>query len=366
MKLAWKELTRRPSRFLTAGGALTLIVILLLLLGGLLDGLYLSATAALRAQSASVIVYSTESRDSLLRSRIEPSTREQVAAVDGVESVTGFGIALLGAKIPGRSDLADVAVFGYEAANARVPAPLPTGQVYADRTLQDEGVAIGDTLLLGPAQTPVTVKGWVEDTAYLFQSGLWANAETWRRVLAENRPDQVLGPGTFQALLVTPHEGVSDQRVANAIDTQVPGVSALTKQEAILGLPGVEQQSSTFASIIGVTFLVAGLVVALFFALVTLERVGLFGVLKAIGANSRTLAAGLALQALLIAAGAFALGGALTLLLARVIPPEVPLQLVPKRAIFIAIGIVVTALIGSAISFRRIVRIDPASAVGGS
>jgi len=38
MKLAWKELIRRPSRFLTAGGALTLIVILLLLLGGCSTG----------------------------------------------------------------------------------------------------------------------------------------------------------------------------------------------------------------------------------------------------------------------------------------------------------------------------------------
>ena len=366
MRLAWKELIRRPSRFLTAGGALTLIVILLLLLGGLLYGLYLSATAAIRAQSAAVIVYSADSRDSLLRSRIEPSTREQVASVDGVESVSGFGIALLGAEIPGQSDLADVALFGYEAPNARVPAPLPTGQVYADRTLQDERVAIGDTLLLGPAKTPVTVQGWVQDTAYLFQGGLWGDAETWRSVLAANRPDQVLGPGTFQALLVTPHEGVSPQQVADAIGGQVPGVSALTRQEAILALPGVEQQSSTFASIIGVTFVVAGLVVALFFALVTLERVGLFGVLKAIGAGSRRLAAGLAFQALLIAGGAFALGGVLTLVLAQVIPPEVPLQLLPKRAVFIAIGIVVTALIGSAISFRRIVRIDPASAVGGS
>jgi putative ABC transport system permease protein len=225
---------------------------------------------------------------------------------------------------------------------------------------------VGDTLLLGPAGSAVTVKGWVEDTSFLYQGGLWSDAATWREVLAANRPDQVLGPGTFQALLVTTHLGVSDQEVAAAIDTGVAGVSALTKQEAILALPGVEQQSSTFASIIGVTFLVAGLVVALFFALVTLERVGLFGVLKAIGAGSRTLAAGLALQALLIAGGAFALGGTLTVALERVIPAGVPVQLVPKRAVFIAIGIVVTALVGSAISFRRIVRIDPASAVGGS
>lgn len=365
MKLAWRELVRRPSRFLTAGGALTLIVILLLLLGGLLDGLYLSATAAIRAQSASVIVYSADSRNSLIRSRIEPATRARVEAVDGVESVSGFGVVLLGAQMP-RGKLVDTALFGYEAANSKVPAPPPSGRVYADRALEDDGVQLGDVLLIGPAKTPVTVEGWVEDTSYLFQGGLWANADTWREVLAENRPDQVLGAGTFQALLVTPHLGVPDREVADAIDAAVPGVSALTTHEAILALPGVEQQSSTFASIIGVTFVVAGLVVALFFALVTLERVGLFGVLKAIGASSRTLAAGLVLQALLIAGGAFALGGAITVALERAIPPEVPVQLVPRRAVFIAVGIVVTALLGSAISFRRIVRIDPASAVGGS
>jgi len=236
VKLAWRELVRRPSRFLTAGGALTLIVILLLLLGGLLDGLYLSATAAIRAQSASVIVYSADSRDSLIRSRIESATRARVEAVDVVESVSGFGVVLLGAQMPG-GKLVDTALFGYEAANSKVPAPPPSGRVYADHALEDDGVQLGDVLLIGPARTPVTVEGWVEDTSYLYQGGLWAEADTWRQVLAENRPDQVLGAGTFQALLVTPHLGVPDRDVADAIDAAVPGVSALTTHEAILSLP---------------------------------------------------------------------------------------------------------------------------------
>ena len=366
MKIAWKELTRQPGRFITAGGALTLITMLLLLLGGLLDGLYLSATAAIRAQSASVIVFSTDARDDLIRSRIDPATRAQIAAVPGVESVFGFGLTLIGAQVPSVSDPIPVAVFGYEAANAKVPAPLPTGQVYADTSLRAQGVQFGQTLLLGQAKTPVVVKGWVSDTSYLFQGGLWANAGTWQQVLAANRPDQALAPGSFQGILVTPHQGLSPQQVAQQIDTAVPGVNALTKEQAIMALPGVSQQESTFASIINTTFLVAGLVVALFFALVTLERVGLFGVLKAIGANSRTLAAGLALQALLIAAGALALGGVLTLGFSFIIPSTVPLQLLPGRAAVTAVGLVLTALVGSAISFRRIVRIDPASAVGGS
>jgi putative ABC transport system permease protein len=167
-------------------------------------------------------------------------------------------------------------------------------------------------------------------------------------------------------MLVIPQEGVSPQTMASRIMDSVPGVEALTLDEAIASLPGVTQQQSVFAAVIGITFAVAGLVVALFFALLTLERVGLFGVLKAIGTPSRSLAGGLVLQAILIAAGAFALGGLLTWGLAQLIPKDVPLQLLPRRVVITAVGLALTAMIGSAISFRKIIRIDPATAVGGS
>ena len=165
---------------------------------------------------------------------------------------------------------------------------------------------------------------------------------------------------------MTPEQGVDPVALVGAIDAQVPAVTALTKQDAILGLPGVKDQQSVFTAIIWVTFVVAGLVVALFFALLTLERVALFGMLKAIGSSSRTLAAGLSLQAVLIAIGAFVVGGLITLGLGAVIPAAIPLDLEVRRAVFTVLGLIVTALIGSAISFRRIVRIDPATAVGGS
>ncbi|MGZ8600559.1 MAG: ABC transporter permease [Actinomycetota bacterium] len=364
MRLGWRELVRRPGRFLAAGGALTLIVILLLLLGGLLDGLARASTGAYRAQSAEVIVYSVESRDSLLRSRIEPEIEDRIRAVDGVVDVSGLGVVLIGGTIPRGFGTADLAVFGYEEANARVPVPPEPGWGYADRTLEADGLRLGDTISVGPARIPVRIVGWVQDTRYLAQSGLWVNPETWREVLVTSRPDAALGPDTFQVALVQTDQPA--EALAERIQTTVPGTTPLTIDEAILALPGVEAQSSTFFQIISVTFVVAGLVVALFFALVVLERLGLFGMLKAVGASSGQLAAGLVTQATLVALGAFALGGLVALGLSLVIPAEVPVDLEPRRAVLTAVGVLVTALIGSALSFRRIVRIDPASAVGGS
>jgi hemin transport system permease protein len=366
MKLAWRELIRRPRRFVVAGAALTLIALLLLVLGGILDALIGSSTGLLEAQSAPLIVYSSDSKGSIDRSRVDASQMEAIAAVPGVRVASGLGVAFLAGHVPGRAALADVAVFGYEASNREVPAPPSSGRGYADASLKDDGVSLGQTIELGTARTPVRVIGWVQGTDYNQQGGLWVDPSTWREALNDNIPDAAVAPGTFQAVLVTPEGGTQVAMLANAIDVAVPGVSALTIPEAIDGIPGVAQQQSVFTSIIGVTFAVAGIVVALFFALLTIERIGLLGVLKAIGASSRTLAAGLSLQALLITSGALALGSVLALVLARVIPAAVPLSLSPGRFVFTAVGLIAAALIGSAISFRRIVRIDPASAVGGA
>ena len=364
MRLALRELRRAPRRFLPTTAALALLVILLLVLGGLLDGLYNGSTGALRAQESDLVVYSTESRDSIIRSRIDAATRDTVAAVAGVAETYGLGIGLVGARVPGERELADTAVIGYEGAVDGVPAPPPPGQAWADSSLEADGVGEGDRLLLGPERVPIEVRGFVEDTSYLQQGGLWVEPETWREVLNRSRPGSAVEDGTFQVVWVDVAEGADVDRVARRIDAATGTTNTLTRDDSILALPGIEAQDTTFTQIIFVTFVVAGLVVALFFALLTLERTGLFAVLKAVGASSRQLIAGLALQAVVVSAVAFVVGGTIALLLTLGIPESVPLQLTVSRAVFVAVGVLVMAMIGGAISLRRIVRVDPASVVG--
>ena len=354
MSLAWRELVRRPGRFAVAGSALTLLVVLLFLLGGLLDGLFLGSTGAIRSLDGDAVVYSDDSRSSVLRSRIDPDVRAAVEGVDGVDAVGGLGVALLGATHDG--DLLDAAVLGYELAPEGVPDPPPPGEAWADRRL---GVEEGDVLRLGPAEVELTVAGLVDDTSYLLQGALWVEAGTWREGLRSSRPDAALGDDVFQALVV------QGDATPDAIDGATGGATAtLTKDEAVLSLPGTKQQNSTFTALIGVTLFVSGLVTALFFALLTLERASLYATLKALGARSGRLVGGVVLQAVAVAAGALVVGGVLALLLAAVVPEGVTVQLEPRRIATSALLVVVTAALGAAVSLRRIVRIDPATAIG--
>jgi putative ABC transport system permease protein len=370
MRLALREMRRRPGRFAAAGVTLTLVAVLLMFLGGLLDGLIRSATGAYEAQDADVLVYSATAEDSLLRSRVPADLRASVEGVDGVEQVGGLGVAQLGGRRPGAEvrDLLDVAVFGYELPPVGVPEPPGPGEAYADDVLEADGVEEGMVLEVGPARTEVRVVGFVSDTVYSGQGSLWASPDTWRTVVAENRPDAQLADDAFQALVVQVADGADPAEVAAGIDEATDGATAsLTKAAAIDALPGVADQRATFNQVLGVTVLVAVVVIALFFALLTVERTGLYGVLKAIGARSGTLFAGTVVQALVLTALASAVAASLALAAAAAIPAgTVPYVATPSRLLSSTALLLAAAVAGSAFSLRRVLRVDPASAIGST
>ena len=359
---------RRPGRFVVATIILTLIAMLLMFLGGLLDGLTAGATGALRAQQGELVVYSADSRDSLVRSRIAPDVRDAVEEVVGPDRVAGLGSVQLGARTEGGGprDLVSVVLFGYERAPRGLPVSIPgAGQVYADTSLRADGVAIGGVLRLGPTRSPVRVIGFLDDSRYLGQGSLWGSLETWRSVLAANRPGARVGDEVVQALVVS-GVGSDPEGTADAIDRATGGAtSTLTIAQAIDSLPGLSQQRTVFNQIIGVTVVIALIVVALFFALITVERTALYGVLKAIGARSGTLFAGVLLQAVVVTLIASVIGAAASLALDAAIPPgAIPFVASPERLLSSVAYLVLAAAVGCAFSLRRVLRVDPASAIG--
>jgi putative ABC transport system permease protein len=110
-------------------------------------------------------------------------------------------------------------------------------------------------------------------------------------------------------------------------------------------------------------WVVAALVVGSVIYLSALERLRDFAVFKAIGVSTRNIAAGLALQSIIVALLAALVGAGLSMLLGPLFPMQV---IVPVEA-FIALPAiaVVIGLIASATGLYRAVSVDPALAFGG-
>jgi len=110
-------------------------------------------------------------------------------------------------------------------------------------------------------------------------------------------------------------------------------------------------------------WIVAVLIVGSVVYLSALERLRDFAVFKAIGVPARSILAGLALQAVVVALLAAVLG----VILSRLLAPLFPLLVVVPASAYISLPLVaiVVGLLASLAGFRRAVAVDPALAFGG-
>lgn len=362
MKLGLRELRRRPKTFAVPTITLWLLALLLLYPSTILDGLYDASTGEFRQIDGELVVFSSDAHRSLFRSRIDEDTQARVARVPGVERAEGFSAIVLTARLPAGG--ADAEPFGISVVNPGAIDVGP-GEALADSSLQAAGVEVGSTVLVGPFRTPVTVVGTVDDHRLLLQGSLLTDDATWHEVIGQSDPEAALGPGVSQALVVHLADGVDADEVAAGIDAVTGGATdTLDVAAAIRALPGIEQQDATFGALRVATLAVAAVVVGLFLSFLTLERRPLFAAMKAIGASSRHLLVGVATQTSAMTLLAVAVAVAVTLVLGWVVPLDLPTTLRPSRVVETAVGLLATALVGSVLALRKIVSIDPASAIG--
>ena len=366
MRVGIAEIRRQKGRFLFITGALSFLVLLVLLLSALSDGLFYGNTGAIRNADAQAYAFSSDAEGSFVRSRLPDAAVAELSSTPGVSAASPLGLLLTGGEGPDGG--VDVALFGFEPDGAgaptelvegRLPRPEENGVSAVSTALRDQGVVLGSTITLGTVA--IEVVGFVEDAEYQGQSSMWVTVPTWAEARAAVRPETRGETGVITAVALQLDDGVSVD------DLESPaGTSVLTTAESYLAIPGVEQQRSTFSSIVTTTYLVAAIVVALFFALLTLEKRDLFAALKALGASTRRLAGILFSQAIVTSAIALVAGAGLAWLLGRAVPDQVPVLFLPGTLITVAISTFVSSLVGAVFSLRRIARIDPATALGGT
>lgn len=367
MILALREFQRGRGRFAAIVSALGLLVFLVLVLGALADGLFYGSTGAVRSTSANAYAFSEDAEGSLIRSRLQEEDVSSFASAPGVEAAGPVGVLLTGATSP--SGDTSVSVFGVDMdapgapatlVEGRLPEPGEQGVAAADTALESEGVALGSTITVGDVS--VEVVGLVGDASYQLQPSVWVAVPTWRAMRDAVRPELQGQREGINAVALRLAPGADPATVAAGI----PGTMALTASQTGLAIPGVEQQSSTLNAIIYTTLAVAALVVALFFALLVLEKRELFAALKALGSSTGRLGVGVIVQAAIASVLGVVLGALLARLFGLIVPATVPTLFRLDTLITIAVFTVVAGVIGALFSLRRIARIDPATAIGGA
>ncbi|HUQ40303.1 MAG TPA: ABC transporter permease [Acidimicrobiales bacterium] len=343
-----RDLQWRRRRFAVAAVGTALVFALTLLLGSLVGSLNGEVDRTLEGLGADRFVFPATATspfyglapfDQDVATTVAGSTRGRAAPVMMVRQAVDLG----------HEDVTDLfLVAGVPGGPGQPPvvegrAPSGPGEIALDRSA---GVAIGATVTL--AGRPYEVVG-----------------RTVRRTLSAGNPTGYLLLSDVQAAVLGGAR-LSSMVLVDGGDPDAPlpaGFRSFTRDEARADL--LRPSANALGSLVvlqALLWLVAAAIVGTVLYLSAVERTREFAVLKATGSTSAHIAAGLALQAVVVAVVASATAVVLARLLTPVFPLDVQLlggQIALTPAVAVLVG-----LLGSSVGMRHAVSVDPALAFG--
>lgn len=375
MFLAIRELVFARGRFALMGVVVALIALLTVLLSGLSVGLVNDGVSGLMRLPVTSLAFQHEvDKDAAFsRSVVNVEAVPTWAAQPGVAEAAPFGNTL----VNGRTDRGveiDLALFGVEVGSFLDPDVAQgrrlagEGEVVVSATAAEEGIAVGDTVVVEPTGTALTVVGVLADQhTYGHVDVGYLPLRSWQEVKAGVRAGDVPPDRIYREITAVAVRAAAGAEVDLTAGDEAAGTTSMTREDSYGASPGYTAETSTLRLIQGFLYAISALVVGAFFTVLMVQRRQEIAVLRALGASTRYLLRDSLLQSaalLVLSAGAgVAIGVGAGAAIASTRMPFV-LEAGPilaATALLILLGVA-----GAAVAVLRITRVDPLIALGSN
>jgi putative ABC transport system permease protein len=230
-----------------------------------------------------------------------------------------------------------------------------SGQVAVGRRLAaDDGLGVGAAVTVGSQR--LTVSGITDDRSYAHAPTVWTSEPTWQRISGQDRPT---------VLAVRP--GGAGTAALDQLDQldQAQNTRAVSRAAATDGIDGYAAEQGSLTMIQGFLLVISALVVGAFFTVWTVQRGPDIAVLKAIGASSVSLLGDAIGQAAVLLALGTSVGAASGLVGGAVLSGAgTPFAVTAATVAVPFAAMLGLGLLGAALAVRRIVSVDPLTALG--
>ncbi|MBW9206501.1 FtsX-like permease family protein [Mumia sp. zg.B17] len=375
MFLALRELVFARGRFALMGAVVALIAILMVLLSGLSVGLANDGVSGLQRMPVTSLAFQEDvSKDSAFsRSVVGENAVESWSKQDGVAEAEPFGNTLVNARTDKGLEI-DLALFGVEVGSFLDPdvaegSPIAgEGEVVVSGTAAEEGVKIGDTVVLQPSGTELKVVGVLADQHTFGHVDLgYIALKTWQEIRAGVRAGDAVPDRVYDEFTAVAVKAEDSAEVDLAAGDEAAGTTSLTREESYGGSPGYTAETSTLQLIQGFLYAISALVVGAFFTVLTIQRRQEIAVLRALGASTGYLLRDSLMQSIVLLVASAGIGIGIGLAAgAALATTSMPFALEAGPVIGATVLLLVLGLAGAAVAVVRLTRIDPLTALGGS
>lgn len=356
MFLALNEIMHSKLRYALVAGVMFLIAYLVFFLTGLAYGLAQDNRTAVDKWEADSIVLSKDANSNLGMSMITKKIAEEVEG--GKVAYLAQTPGVVTSKDSTEEGKINVSFFGIDK-NQFIMPNLVEGKVFdnddeavGDISLKEEyGLAVGDTVKLSGSDKTFKLTGFTDHAKFNVSPVLYTTINAYQEIRFEK--EDTSENARINAIVVR-----------GKISNLPEDLEQIKISKFINELPGYNAQVLTFGFMIGFLIVIAAIVIGIFIYVLTMQKINIFGVMKAQGITGGFIARSVVAQTFILSFVGILLGLLGTVGTSLVLPDAVPFQ---SNWLFfgvISLLMLVVAVLGALFSVRTIVKIDPLKAIG--
>lgn len=339
MKMAWKEIVKSKSRFIILGSIIFLVSLLTFMISGLANGLSQDNAALIKDMPEGTFYMAKDADETYNLSKIDEATEDRI--INENKDATALSIQM---GFVNDFDDKQHSVAFVTASNANLFPEVADGEIILDESLKDKGIEIGDKLTNNQLSKDLFVTGFVEQQKFSHAPVAFINTVNYQEMYRVMEMQMMFVPGESELASTESLQGFSNKDFLNTI-------------------PSYSAEQLSLNMIVWFLVVISGMLFGIFFYMMNVQKISLYGILKAIGVKTSKLFQMMWTQMVIITTIALALSIGLSQLFSSIAPEGMPFHLTLETTGQLAVIFFIIGFLGATLSGFQIKHVQPLQAI---
>lgn len=339
MKIAWKEIKKSKARFIILGSIVFLVSLLTFVISGLANGLSQDNAALIKDMPDGQFYMDDDAEETYNLSKIDEDVQNSMLQDNKEAAALSIQMGFVNDENDKQQSVAFVT-----STDSDLFENVGEGEIVLDSSLKEKGIKTGDTLTNNQLSGDFTVKGFVDQKKFSHSPVAYINMDDYKEMYHVNEMQLVFIPG-------------QDNQQA------IEGLQAFSNKDFLDTIPSYSAEQLSLNMIIWFLVVISGMLFGIFFYMMNVQKIGLYGILKAIGVKTSYLFRMMWAQMLLITIIALALSASLSQIFAMFAPEGMPFHLTINTTVQLSVIFLIIGFIGATLSGLQIKKVEPLQAI---
>ncbi len=321
------------------GSIIFLVSFLTFIISGLSNGLSQDNAALIKDLPDGHIYMNSDAEETYNASKIDENLQSKILG-DNKEA-TAFSIQM--GFVTDNSDTQHSVAF-VTSTGSNLFENVGKGEVIVDSSLKEEGIKVGDKLTNNQFSGAFIVKGFVDKKTFSHAPVAYINTENYKEIYRVSEMQLLFIPGEDKAQSFSGLQSFSNKKFLNTI-------------------PSYSAEQLSLNMITWFLVVISGMLFAIFFYMMNVQKIGLYGILKAIGFKTISLFVMMWYQMIFITLIALGISAALSQGFAVIAPKGLPFDLTTEASIQLTFIFITIGFVGATLSGIQIKKVEPLQAI---